>query len=171
MESVKKKVRYDVPTYEKFYTLYQYDRLKFRSLMNKWLETEDGKNRTLETLKAKQKEILEECYIRDKKGNKLRDCDEPYILSIGRLQRGHELIFKELQTQGIITAFDITHRLAHMIAPEIFEEKPYEREYKKMCFVVHHEEKQAELKGTWRLPIKERIRLHVEVLRKLRMEN
>ena len=52
---IKKRIRYKVPTYIKFYSIYQYDRLLFRKLMNEWLASKEGKNRTLKTLAKEQK--------------------------------------------------------------------------------------------------------------------
>ena len=80
-----KRVRYEVPKFIKFYSLYQYDRNKFAELLKIWLETEAGKNRTLETLKAKQTEILELCYIRDENGKPLKDSDEKHIYRVNVL--------------------------------------------------------------------------------------
>ena len=53
----KLRVRYEVPTYIKFYSLYQYDRDKFRQLLNEWLETKEGKNRTLQTYSVTCRQI------------------------------------------------------------------------------------------------------------------
>ena len=39
----KKRIRYDVPNYLNFYSLYQYDRNKFRESLRAWLKTDEGK--------------------------------------------------------------------------------------------------------------------------------
>ena len=140
-----KRVRYDVPTYIKFYSIYQYDRLKFRELMNNWLKTPEGKNRTYETLKATQNKILDICYVRDENEKPLRDCDEKHIFRHSILQRLHEQIYAELGLNP-------------------FAEHPYEVS----GLIVYPEEKQAELKDTWNMSLLDRVKAHIKVLRKLR---
>lgn len=157
------RIRYEIPTYLKFYTVFQYDRLKFRAELNKWLKTPEGINRTVATLEKKQREILENCFIRDKEGNKLRDSDEPYVLSEYRLQRIHELIYEILVSKGIISLFSIQKRLAHMMNEKI-PEKPYILK----GLMIYPEEKQAEIYGSWELPLKDRILVHLKLLKKLR---
>lgn len=133
---VKKRVRYKVPTYLKFYSVFQYDRIKFRLLMNDWLLSDEGKNRTIETLKCKQNEILEMCFVRDEKGIKIRDSDEAHIFRIKTLHKIYEAVYlKAKQTK------------------------------KTDDLIIDDEEKQAELKDTWQMSIKERIKVHIKYLR------
>lgn len=139
------RIRYKIPTYEKFYSIYQYDRLKFRELMNAWLLSQEGKNRTLETLREKQKEILEQCYILDENGNKKRDCDEIHIYRIGVLQRIRELIFQEIMLKRM-------------------GGKLLQGDY----LIVDYEGQQAEMKDTWQFSIKDRVKIHIKLLRRLR---
>ena len=145
---VPQRIRYIVPTYEKFYTIWQYDRLKFRVLMNEWLRTDEGKYRTLETLRAKQKEVLDQCYILDEYGNKKRDCDEKHIFRYGTLERIHEAIYNEIMFKRI-------------------EGKRYVGDE----ITLNDEEMQAELKDTWQLSIRDRIKVHIKLLRRLRENN
>lgn len=142
----KKRKRYRVPTFVNFYTLYQYDRDKYRLLIREWLKTDEGKNRTYETLKSKHNQILEMCYIRDENGNKQKDCD------IKHIYRYHTL---------------------HKIYNEIYNCVKYEffrngkiKLIEGLMYSV--DEEQAELLNTWRLPLKTRIKLHIRLLRLLR---
>ena len=146
LPAVKKRVRYLVPTYIKFYTVYQYDRLKFTALLKEWLKTDEGKNRTLKTLKQKQEEILEKCWILDDKGNRLRDSDENHIYRIKTLHKIYEQIYNQLN----INVF------------EQFERKDLNG------LIVWGEEKQAEIQNTCYLPLKDKVTLHIELLRNLR---
>jgi hypothetical protein len=138
-----------VPNYLNFYSLYQYDRNKFRELLRDWLKTDEGKNRTLETLQAKQNEILEECYIRDKYGNKLRDSDEKHIFR---------------------------YQTLHKIMREIYNYIKMEFLYKGSIFFVDdlnvfYDEETAEIKGTeWDMSVKDRVIIHIRLLRLLRKE-
>lgn len=144
-EPEEKRVRYDVPTYLKFYSIYQYDRNKFTELLKIWLATDEGKNRTLETLKAKQDEILELCYLRAPDGSKLRDSDEANIFRYKTLENVYNLIYNQLGVNPFI-------------------KKSYEQD----GLGVHPDEQQAEIVGTWKLPIKQRVIIHIRLLRLLR---
>lgn len=143
----KKRIRYDVPNYLNFYSLYQYDRDKFRQLLREWLKTDEGKNRTLETLQAKQDEILEQCYIRDENGHKLRDSDEKHIYRY------------------------ITF---HKILREIYDKIQWEFIHTGSIFIIDdinldYDDKTAEIKGTeWGMSIKDRVIIHIRLLRLLR---
>lgn len=142
------RIRYDIPTYEKFYSIYQYDRIKFRELMNAWLKTDEGKHRTLETLRQTQESILNQCYILDSNGKPKRDCDEKHIFRVSFLQKLHEQIFQEImfkRMSGKLLKGDIV--------------------------IIHDEEQQAEIKDSWQMSIKDRIKVHIKLLRKLRKEN
>jgi hypothetical protein len=166
-----KRCRYDVPTYLKFYSLYLYDRNLFRILLDEWLEK--AKNRTYLQTYKKQKEIVKQCYVRDENGEPLRDCDEKYILSVKRLHHEpkfkepealrnnlgiHERLYQTLQINGIIELLTIQGE----------EQKPYDVKYKNYTFTIYTEERQAEIKGSWQLSIKERIMIHLKALRELR---
>lgn len=143
----KKRIRYEVPNYLNFYTLYQYDRNKFRELLRAWLKTEDGKNRTLETLKAKQDEILEECFIRDIRGNKLKDSDEKHIYRYKTLFEIQRAIYDKIQWEFI-------HTGSIFIIDDIS---------------LDYDDKTAEIKGTeWGMSIKDRVIKHIRLLRLLR---
>lgn len=145
---VPQRVRYDIPTYEKFYSIWQYDRLKFRQLMNQWLNTDEGENRTLESLREKQKEVLDQCYILDEDGNKKRDCDEKHIFRYGTLEKIHEAIYNEIMFKRME---------GHIYVGEEI--------------VINDEECQAEIKDSWQLSIKDRIKVHIKLLRRLRENN
>jgi hypothetical protein len=139
------RIRYEIPTYEKFYTVYQYDRFKFRELMNNWLKSEEGKHRTLESLRRTQEEILKQCYILDENKKPKRDCDEKHIFRTRNLQRIHELIFQEImfkRMSGKILKTDL--------------------------ITIRDEEQQAELKDTWNMSLYERIKIHIRLLKRLR---
>lgn len=147
LEPPKKRIRYDVPNYLNFYTLYQYNRDKFRDMLRDWLKTIEGKNRTLETLQAKQEEILEQCFLKDENGNRLRDSDEKHIYR---------------------------YRTLHKIMREIYHYLKMEYLYGGSIFIVDelnvsYDEETAEIKGTeWGMSIKDRVIIHIRLLRLLR---
>lgn len=141
------RIRYEIPTYEKFYSIYQYDRLKFRELMNAWLKTKEGKERTLESLRKAQEGILEQCYILDENGKRKRDCDEVHIFRISALQKIREQIFNEIMFK----------RMSGKLLKGDF-------------ITICYEEQQAEIKDSWSMSIKDRVKAHIKLLRKLRGE-
>lgn len=143
----KKRIRYDVPNYLNFYTLYQYDRDKFRLLLREWLKTDEGKNRTLETLQAKQDEILEECFYKDENGNKLRDSDEQHIYRYQTLFKIQQAVYNCVKWEFITSG-----SIFHIDGLSLF-----------------NEEETAEIIGTeWGMSIKDRVIIHIRLLRLLR---
>ena len=143
----KKRIRPPVPTFVKFYPLYQYDRLKFRVLLNEWLNSDEGRNRTKKTLIKKQNDILEQCYIRDENG-KIRYSDEKHIFRFSSLHNEingiHEQIYRLSKLAPISSRTEI------------------------FGLVLYAEDKQAEIVNSWNLPVKTRVLLHLELLRNLR---
>jgi len=142
----KKRIRFKVPTYKKFYSIWQYDRLKFRELLNIHLKspaTSPFKN---------QWEILDECFVRDNKGLKLRDCDEAHIFRAGVLQRVYEKIFDYTGVMFIEN-------------PEYYESM---KVIKENGLNIYPAEGQAEIDGTWQESIENRLRIHIKLLRLLR---
>lgn len=154
LEPPKKRIRYDRPNYLNFYTLYQYDRNKFRELLREWLKTDEAyteKSKSLESwlivLKNKQDEILEDCFIRDNHGNKLKDSDEKHIFRYKTLFELQRAIYDKIQWEFI-------HTGSIFIIDELN---------------LSYEDKTAEIKGTeWKMPIKERVIIHIGLLRLLR---
>lgn len=145
-EVCKKRIRFKVPTYKKFYSIWQYDRYKFRELLNIHL-----KNPSTSPY-INQWEILDECFVRDKKGLKLRDCDEKHIFRAGVLERIYEKIFDYtgvmfLENPGAYESFKVIKENGLNIYPA---------------------EGQAEIAGSWQGSIEQRLRLHIKLLRLLR---
>lgn len=157
------RIRYEIPTYIKFYTLYQYDREKFTKLLKIWLETDEGKNRTLKTLEAKQNEILELCYKRDKNGNRLRDSDEQYVKWVKPLTKIYELIYNYIGANPFVESYE---QDGLIISRDVYTKEDYEYQgkiYKGQEFVNIS----ASIKGTDNLPIKQRVKMHIKVLKVL----
>lgn len=158
------RIRYEIPTYIKFYTLYQYDRKKFTKLLKIWLETDEGKNRTLKTLEAKQNEILELCYIRDKNGHLLRDSDENHIFRYPTLAKIYNLIYNLIGANPFVESYE---QDGLIVSRDVYTKEDYTYQgkvYKGQEFV----NVSASIKGTDNLPIKQRVKMHIKVLRVLR---
>lgn len=153
-----KRVRYEMPTYIKFYSLYQYDRIKFTKLLKIWLETDEGKNRTIETLQAKQNEILELCYKRDESGKLLKDSDEKHIYRVSVLN----YIKKDKYDKR---PFGIYTQLYNYVNKNAIENR---ERYEQDGLAVYPKEEEAEILNTWKLPLRDRVIIHIRLLRLLR---
>ena len=158
------RIRYEIPTYLKFYSIYQYDRDKFTKLLKIWLDTDEGKNRTLETLKAKQDEILELCYVRDKDGHLLRDSDENHIFRYPTLAKIYNLIYNLIGANPFVKSYE---QDGLIVSRDVYTKEDYTYQgkiYKGQEFV----NVSASIKGTDNLPIKQRVIIHIRLLRLLR---
>lgn len=174
----KKRVHNTVPEFVKFYTIYQYNRDIYKNLMKEWLDTPEGKSRTIFSLLRKHREVLDKSCLKDENNQKLRDCDEKHIFRISSLNYEpeyssenkkrtpglHSLIYSELQSMGVISILNIMERVGHTIAPTNFEPQAYELDE----MMIHPSEKQVEIKNTWFLPIKDRVIVHKKLLKMLR---
>ena len=130
-----KRVHFKSPTYRKFYSVKRYNRDKFRRYLNYQLkEYKCVKQMT-------QDEILKLCYLRDEQGI-IHDCDEKSIFRIRNLHNLHTILFEKIN-QNIWNAKGTIDRDG---------------------LVSFLEERQTEIKGTWQLPVKKRVRLHIRLL-------
>ena len=135
-----KRVRYAEPTYRKFYSVIQYDRKKFRRILNMKLNG----YKCLKDLT--QDDILKLCYIKDEGGRLIYDSDEKHIYRYATLQRLYNILYN-------YTA----------ISP--FEKAEYVKIHRLNCWVT---EQQAEIDGTCYLPLGERVRIYIRLLRLLK---
>ena len=136
MKLYKKNYKYVPPDYIKFYSCYQYDRIKFKKLLRK--EVKRLKPKSDEEFKEIQNKILLKCYIRDENGKRKRDTDEKHIFRYRSLQS----IFEKLYSLG--------RQIGN---------------YPNLLFF--DDEQQAEIKGTWNLPVFERVKIHIRLLKEL----
>lgn len=133
--SKQKRVHFKTPTYRKFYSVKRYDRDKFRRLLNYQLK----EYKCVKPMS--QEEILKLCYLRDDEGI-IHDCDEKSIFRIRNLHNLHTILFEKINKN-------------------IWNDKgTIERD----GLVSFLEERQTEIKGTWQLPVKKRVRLHIRLL-------
>ena len=130
------KKRYVAPDYIKFYTVYQYDRIKFKKLLRK--EVKRLKPKSDEEFKEIQNRILIRCYIRDELGKRKRDTDEKHIFRYKALDKILSEIYSRTRQVG-----------------------------NNSDLLFFDDEKQAELKNTWFLPVFERVKIHIRLLKEL----
>lgn len=88
----KKRARAKYPSYVKFYTVYEYDKNKFKALLKDYF-FKDSKAKKAHLLRnLNPYELLNQCYIRDSKGHKIREVDEEHIFRIKTLYKLYEEI-------------------------------------------------------------------------------
>ena len=94
-----------------------------------------------------QKKILEQCYIRDENGKKKRDTDEKHIFRYMALEKILEELFIKLGP-----------RASDNVCSCFFDAKE---------IMIYPDEQQAEIKDSWNLPVSERVKIHIRLLREL----
>lgn len=146
------RVHYEFPTYKKVYSVYQFDWNKYTRF---WRTLRYRAYKILNTRGMVPAQrywdsinpytIIKRCFILDELGRPKHLGDERHIYRIDSLHRIHHKIYdycekEALQTYGV------------------------SKQYGLIC---HIEDEQAELENTWQLPIKQRLKLHIQVLRNL----
>jgi len=135
--------KYVPPDYIKFYTIYQYDRIKFKKLLRK--EIARLKPKSDEEFKEIQNRILIKCYIRDDKGHKKRDTDEKHIFRYRAMQNIFEQLYKLVKQVGIKSDLSFFGAIN-----------------------LYDEDEQAEIEGTKDLPVLERVKIHIKAIREIK---
>ena len=144
-ELPQKEDNYVPPDYMKFYTVYQYDRFKFKDKLRAAVKKKKPKNE--KEFKELQDRILLKCYIRDEKGKRKRDTDEKHIFRYKALEN----IYSEL--------YDRLGQRAENIGSLFFGAKE---------IILYPEDEQAEIKNTWNLPVLERVKMHIELIKEIK---
>lgn len=88
----KKRIRAKYPSYLKVYSIYQYDHNKYRELYKPIIKKALEEDNPDIYWKANPYDLLNECYFRDKKGNKKRLGDEKHIFRYKTLYK----LYKEI---------------------------------------------------------------------------
>ena len=153
-----------IPDYIKFYSVYQYDRIKFRKLLKAAKISNPPKN--IEDLKRLQKEILKQCYVRDERGELVSLSDEPHIFRYAVLYRLYNEIYKCLQVNN--------NKTKEYKGLRIFKDKYTKKQYRYkgktyqgQKFTMYG----AEIIGSENWSLKDRVHYHIELLRFLRKRN
>lgn len=144
------RVHYKIPKYKKVYSVYQYDWELYTSKFDMLTAIIAGMARH----SPKQAErlwslinpyqVLENCYIFDECGKLQYLGDEKHIYRLPTLIKIHRLIYNYCEKDACHKGTIIKHG-----------------------FILHHEYQEAELENTWQLPIKQRLKLHIQILRKI----
>lgn len=98
--------------------------------------------------------VLDNCYYKDEQGKRIRLGDERFIYRYGTLQKVYQAIADFLISDcGLIPTAQVREYL-------------YNRTHLNLAY--NDQYSQAEIIETYRKPINERLRAHIELLRKLR---
>lgn len=146
----RQRVRYSIPNYKKVYSVYQYDVPEYKKIFKKihnlaMKYDADIFNRTSAYM------VLERCYLRDEQGNKNHLGDARHIFRYKVLQA----ICKEIADYILI---------AYEIIPETLEYL-YNRTHLYLAYTPEYS--QAELIETCNLPVHQRLKIHIALLREL----
>lgn len=148
------------PTYEKFYSVIRYDREKFRRYLNYKLNGYKCIKRLT------QDEILKLCYLKDEYGNYLYYGDEKSIFRVRLLH--YKKKGKDLEN-GQLSLWDIDFKEKQGIHEILYNKCDISPKNKHDIIEIHNivfhpDEKQAEIKNSWQLPIRKRLKLHIRLL-------
>ena len=157
-----KRYHFKDPTYKKFYSVVRYDRLKFRQYLNYKLYGYKCIRRLT------QEDILKLCYLKDEYGQCLYYGDEKSIFrysalhyidnSPPELDNEQISLFPSLKANKKAGIHEILYNKCD-ISP-----KNNKDIIEIHNIVFHPDEKQAEIKNSWQLPLKKRVRLHIRLL-------
>lgn len=174
------------PDWDKFYTVYMFDQTKYHRLMEAVVNKDESKlfAEERELLKGytifQREEIKELCYVRDNEGNKKPLGDERHIFRIRTLHKLYAKLYEYAHLNPLLAKEEVINRLQYQddltLAESAFlcrlqelNQKGYsiyfDYYYKKGKLVLDN---MLEIKGTELLPIAERVKAHIDLLRRLK---
>ena len=142
-----KRIRYNIPTYKKVYSVYQYHRNKYSSIFKK-IQALALKYDESIFYKTSPYRVLDICYKRDKHGHLQHLGDERQIFRYKALEN----VLKEIANY-ILIAYEI------MPCPDVLNYL-----YKRTHLIIY-DENQAELLETIGKPITIRLKTHITLLK------
>lgn len=137
----------DLVSYKKAYFTEAYDRAKYMEIFAKLRDLAIKYKKPSIVNNISPYQVMKHCYIRE--GGIIKSMgDEKHIFRYKTLQKLHSKIYEFMP---LFLDQENAHQIGNII-----------------CYP---DEKQAELEGTWKLPIKQRIKLHIQLLRQLRKQS
>lgn len=151
VETDKKRVRKDIPTYKKVYSVYQYDREKYMRIWSKLRKLAIRLGNPSIFFRVNPYAVLNHCYLRE--NNKLKHLgDERHIFRLRSLNEIQKAVYGYAKEPCNMT---------------FVKELSWNRHG--VIFYYHFEEGgTAEIDGTQLVPVKERLKKHIKLLRALR---
>lgn len=175
------------PDWDKFYTVYMFDQTKYHRLMKAVVNKDESKLSADERELLKnytifqREEIKELCYVRDNEGNKKPLGDENHIFRIKDLYDICLKLYEYAHLNPLLAKEEVVNRLKYQddltFAESAFICRLQELNAKGYSvYFDHYYNKKGELvldnmleiKGTELLPIAERVKAHIDLLRRLK---
>lgn len=175
------------PDWDKFYTVYMFDQTKYHRLMEAVVNKDESKLSAdeRELLKGytifQREEIKELCYVRDNEGNKKPLGDERHIFRIKDLYDICLKLYEYAHLNPLLAKEEVINRLKYQddltLAESAFICRLQELNTKgySIYFDCYYDKKgklvldnMLEIKGTELLPIAERVKAHIDLLRRLK---
>ena len=147
----KKRIRYLIPTYKKVYSIFQYDQQKYMDIWKRIRELAIKLNKPSIFFDVSPQKVLRLCYIREN-GHRKHLGDSKHIYRLKSLYKIQAHLFNYSRIPLNLNAAN---------------ELKWERSGV-LFFYDHYDGGYAEIIGTDTLPIKERVILHIRLLRYLR---
>lgn len=166
------------PNWDKFYTVYMFDQTKYHRLMEAVVNKDESKLSAdeRELLKGytifQREEIKEFCYVRDNEGNKKPLGDERHIFRIRTLHKIYAKLYEYAHLNPLLAKEEVINRLKYQDDLTLAESAIICRlKYlNNKGYTIHFDElgNTLEIKGTELLPIAERVKAHIDLLRRLK---
>ena len=144
MPKKKKRIRYEIPSYKKVYSIYQYDQQKYMNIFEK-VQKLANKYSPKIFYNTNPYKVLKSCYIKDYEGNLQHQGDARHIFRLKTLYKIYTEIYKNIETNPF-NEFYKENGLLIWFSPG--EKEAY------LSFG-------AELENTSSLPINKRVSIHV----------
>lgn len=154
VESIKKpkRIRYEIPTYKKVYSVYQYNKQKYAEIWKKLQNLALKYNNPDIFFRVNPYRVLDLCYIKDDNNKRIHTGDSRYIFRSRTLFKIYECI-----------GYELYHGQQKLLLWG-------EWKLIKDGLIVYFDEgnTQVEIQGTENLPVHQRLKIHIELLRQLR---
>jgi hypothetical protein len=147
----KKRVRYEIPHYKKVYSVYQYDQAKYMDIWRRIRELAIKLNKPNIYFKVSPYAVLRHCYVKEN-GEKKHLGDERHIFRYSTLYKIESRLFNYSRAPLNLNA---TREISWQKHGVLF-------------FYDYDDGGFATIAGTEDLPIKQRVKIHVQLLRNLR---
>jgi hypothetical protein len=148
-EDAKIKEIKEPPQYDKFYSLYVFDEITYHRLLKAYMRVKKINN-VYDIDYLIRKEIREICHPVDEYGKKRIKGDERHIFRMSVLQKILAKLYQEVLFKIEWTAQEV---------------------YYTYGLAIYREDEQAEIDGTQMLSIKERVKLHLQLLKMIKKGN
>lgn len=170
----KKYTKFEFPDYQKRYSVYAYDHTKFVKKYKKIKKLAQDEGNPDIYWSVNPYDIIEQCIIRNKDGTKKHLNDEKHIFRLKTLHRVYELLAQEVLKGQQLIPFDGCFIDLHKVRVTLnkYDDEIYEHKKVRGGFGKYRGERfivvNAELQGSEMLPIYQRLKIHLNLLRELR---